>query len=240
MAKDKKVVSINTRPWNYDESVEIGKKLIGQLNKLSLGIVRELHAAKNALSNSGVRNDLVPNGTRLNSFEDYLNEIGLAKRTAYNWLSLYDSKEDRLLTTEEFKAIKIMEFEKLIKQLRSDYPEWRPDGWSEACEKYYRSKIQEDKFQKLAQREHFEQLDLFNRHFFQTLQAPIDSPEDILHFSELKEKLKPIAYPGIPVQKQTHAVMLIEKVIKDFPEKDRKGVAKALAEATMLIAMEEI
>ena len=240
MAKDRKDVSISTRPWNYDEAVKVGKELMKQYHRLSLSVVRELYAAREALSNSGVRSDLVSNETRLISFQDYLNDIGMSKPTAYRWLELYDATQDKLLTPEEFKAMKIVEFEKLIKQLRSDYPEWRPDGWSEACEKYYRSKIQEDKFQKLAQREHFEQLDLFNRHFFQSLQAPIDSPEDILHFSELKEKLKPIAYPGIPVQKQTHAVMLIEKVIKDFPEKDRKGVAKALAEATMLIAMEEI
>jgi len=240
MAKDRKDLIVSTRPWNYEEAVKVGKELMKQYHKLSLSVVRELYAAREALSHTGVRKDLVPNGTRLISFEDYLNAIGVAKRTAYNWLALYEPKEDRLLTPEEYKAKKIVEFEKLIKLLRPDYPEWRPDGWSEACERYYRSKLQEDRYSLIARQEHFEQLDLFNRHFFENLQAPIASPEDILHFSELKEKIKPIAYPGIPVQKQTHAVMLIEKVIRDFPEKDRKGVAKALAEATMLIAMEEI
>jgi len=240
MAKDKKDVIVSTRPWNYEEAVKVGRELMKQYHKLSLSVVRELYAAREALSNTGVRKDLVSNETRLISFQDYLNDIGMSKPTAYRWLELYDHANDKLLSSEEYKAKKIVEFEKLIKLLRPDYPEWRPDGWSEACERYYRSKLQEDRYTQIARQEHFEQLDLFNRHFFENLQAPIASPEDILHFSELKEKIKPIAYPGIPVQKQTHAVMLIEKVIRDFPEKDRKGVAKALAEATMLIAMEEI
>ena len=40
------------------------------------------------MSNSGYRRDLVPNVTRL-TFENYCDEIGISKRTVYNWLERF-------------------------------------------------------------------------------------------------------------------------------------------------------
>lgn len=239
MAQKKNELVGNTKPWTYEEAVKVGRELVRQHQKLSLDIVRELYVAREALANSGFRQDLVPNGTRLTSFQSYLEDIGIPKRTAYNWLQLYDQENDRLLTQEELKAKIIMEFESLIKKLDPAYPDWRPDGWNNACERYYQSKKHEGHLLKIAERDHFEQLDLFNEAFLSTITAPIATPEDILHFSEIKKRIAPIAYPGAPVNRQAHAVMIVEKVLKDFPSKDRRGVAKALAEATLLIAAEE-
>ncbi len=246
MATNKKDLTIRTKPWSYEEAVKTGKELVRIQGKVTLDLVRELYSAREALLNPGYRKDLigyntdlVTNVTRLNSFQDYLDEIGLSKMQAGRWLNRYDKENDKLLTQEEFKAMKIVEFESLIKQLNPKFPEWRPDGWSQACESYYQSKIKERHLIKLAESEHFEQLDLFNEAFFATISAPMHTAEEIMHFSEIKKRIESIAYPGAPVNRQAHAVIIVEKVLRDFPEKDRKGVAKALAEATLLLAMEE-
>ena len=47
------------------------------------GISKTLTWAKNFYNNSGFRTDLVPNSTRLNTFESYIGYIGISKRTVY-------------------------------------------------------------------------------------------------------------------------------------------------------------
>ncbi len=250
MATNKKDLTIRTKPWSYEEAVRTGRELVRIQRKVTLDLVRELYSAREVLSQQGYgggRESYITScqmaqgssGSVIHTFEEFLQAIGIPKRTAYNWLQLYDKENDKLLTQEEFKAMKIVEFESLIKQLNPKFPEWRPDGWSQACESYYQSKIKERHLIKLAESEHFEQLDLFNEAFFATISAPMHTAEEIMHFSEIKKRIESIAYPGAPVNRQAHAVIIVEKVLRDFPEKDRKGVAKALAEATLLLAMEE-
>ncbi len=101
MTQKKNELVGNTKPWTYEEAVKVGRELVKQHQKLSLDIVRELYVAREALANSGFRQDLVPNGTSLTSFQSNLEDIGIPKRTAYNWLQLYDQENDRLLTQEE-------------------------------------------------------------------------------------------------------------------------------------------
>ena len=256
MAAKKNEVCTTTKPWKYEDAVSTGRELVKLHGKITLDLVRELHSAREVLSNPGARTDLtsrqnvarcndskfvdqIQNERQLSPWEKYCLDIGISKRTAERHLQLYDHENDRILTQEELKAKIIMEFESLIKQLDPAYPDWRPDGWNNACERYYQSKKHEGHLLKIAERDHFEQLDLFNEAFLSTITAPIATPEDILHFSEIKKRIAPIAYPGAPVNRQAHAVMIVEKVLKDFPSKDRRGVAKALAEATLLIAADE-
>jgi len=106
-------------------------------------LVKELHIAQNALANSGHRSDLTScqNGTRFLTFEDYLSEVGIKRRTAYNWLFLYDPQEDRLLEPEEARARRDQMLEEMFREIEKHSrknPDWRPEGWNSQLERAYR------------------------------------------------------------------------------------------------------
>ena len=129
--------------WNYDQSVKETAKKVAQHRRLSLEIVREVfianewfavHGSNQFLTKSG---EDVPNGTSSKTFSTYLDEIGLPRRTAYNWLERFVPEENRLLSPEELKAAKQQRAlddweaqQKRLDQFR-DTGE-KPVGWSAA------------------------------------------------------------------------------------------------------------
>ncbi|AEC02053.1 hypothetical protein [Parasphaerochaeta coccoides] len=243
MAKGKELAT-TVKAWDYATAVTTGKNLVTLYNRVTLDLVREIYAAREALAKSGTRTDLTSRQdvARLSPWEQYCEDIGLSLRTAQRWLKFYLPEENRLLTSEELKAIQIEEFEALIKQLKPTFPEWRPDGWTAACEQYYREKMKGQKLLDISKRKRFEQLDLFDAAYYETLTSRITfaSADDVVHFAEIQKKIEPVAYPGIPVNKQAHAFLVVEKMLQDFPEGERKHVAKALADMTRLYAEEAI
>lgn len=129
--------------WDYDQSVKETAKKVAQHRRLSLEIVREVfianewfavHGSNQFLTKSG---EDVPNGTSSKTFSTYLDEIGLPRRTAYNWLERFVPEENRLLSPEELKAAKQQKAlddweaqQKRLDQFR-DTGE-KPVGWSAA------------------------------------------------------------------------------------------------------------
>ena len=129
--------------WNYDQSVKETAKKVAQHRKLSLEIVREVFIANEWFAVHGSNQFLtksredVPNGTSSKTFSTYLDEIGLPRRTAYNWLERFVPEENRLLSPEELKAAKQQRAlddweaqQKRLDQFR-DTGE-KPVGWSAA------------------------------------------------------------------------------------------------------------
>jgi hypothetical protein len=240
MEKEEKAIEKAMEPWSYEKSVAIAKHQFNMSEKYKLDLVRELYAARMALSNQGFRSDFVSNETKLTSFDEYLKEAGIPKATAYRWLILYVPKENRMLTTEEFKARKLLEFEGLIKQLEASVgrpADWRPEGWCTACENYYQSKMKQKKHLEIAQRQVFDQAELFNREYLSSLSDRFDvaSPEEILEFGRLCEDMKPYAVKAVPVPKQVRVVKLVEAALAEFQPSVRKEVGKFVAE--MIIRM---
>lgn len=231
------LATIEPKQWEFAESVKVSRKHLNALQKSNLELVRELHIARSKLSNPGYRSDLTSGqlSRGLQTWESYCEEVGLVKRTADRWLSLFDPEADRLLTIEEFKARKIVEFESLIKELEASVGkpiDWRPDGWSTACENYYRDKLKGQKLLEIAQRDRFEQAELFGQEYLASLSNHFDvaSPEEILEFGRLCEDLKPYAVKAVPVQKQARVVKLVEAALAEFQPAVRGEVAKFLAE----------
>ncbi len=145
--------------WNYGKSVTKMQPKITAWKGLTIEIVQELAIAQQALSTSGRRIDLenanlVPNGTRLENeeeieilsprtWEEYLNDIGIARRTAYNWLERYVPEEQRLLEAEELKQLKLEKKEALYKhhlKLAKQFEKHgapKPEGWNSKTQKIY-------------------------------------------------------------------------------------------------------
>jgi hypothetical protein len=120
-----------------EKSAEILKEKLLFRNKLSLEIVIELHKAREYYSNQGFRSDLTSksNISKLNTFSQYCDFIGLYRQKANNWLERYIPEQNKLLTFEELQQKKQLEFEskkseaqkkqeQRIKQLREDEKEF--------------------------------------------------------------------------------------------------------------------
>lgn len=145
--------------WDYDQSVKETAKKVAQHRRLSLEIVREVFIANEWFKLDKNQNLIpgyihraesfdVPFGTSKEnnefeskkaeiSFSTYLDEIGLPRRTAYNWLERFVPEENRLLSPEELKAAKQQKAlddweaqQKRLDQFR-DMGE-KPVGWSAA------------------------------------------------------------------------------------------------------------
>jgi hypothetical protein len=115
-------------------------------------IAQELYLARKELNSSGVRTDLVPNGTRL-TWEKYLDACGLARTTVHNWLEHFEPEEQRLLTDDEYQ--KKQEEKKRIAMSIKDANASRvseaiktgafPSGWNNECQILYNQRIKEGK-----------------------------------------------------------------------------------------------
>lgn len=151
------------RPWSYDDAVAELKPKIVTWQKRTLEIVRLLVKANKELSRSGYRSDRddssqvsLPTSGQLSqgckenitseppkTWEQFCDDIGLNKRTANRWLALYDAEEDRLLTSDEFKARALVIRDELFETVRSHRysgePEWTPEKWSPKLETQYRT-----------------------------------------------------------------------------------------------------
>lgn len=152
-----------SKTWNYEDAVSELKPMITSWNKKTLEIVRLLYKANQELSHSGKRSDLenmyrstvttlcqMAQGSKPKTFSDFCEEIGLPRKTAYNWLALYDADEDRLLTTQEAKqrALEIRDalFEDVRQHRYNGEPEWTPENWSEKLEAQYKLWLIEKKY----------------------------------------------------------------------------------------------
>lgn len=99
--------------WDYDVSVRKVSEKVKEWKAVTLKrstltdeIARDLYEAREQLSKSGYRTDLVPDGTGLKGWREYLEEVGLAKSTVHRWLDYYEPAEQRLLTDDEYQQRK--------------------------------------------------------------------------------------------------------------------------------------
>lgn len=146
--------------FDPDKSANEIKFKLSSLNRMTVEVVTEIHKARVFYSVSGFRSDLVPNGTRLKTFEAYLESAGLAKRTAYNWLERYIPEEQKLLTYEEFIAKKeSARIERLSKNDRdraliAEYRKTKvkPTGWTAELDKRFNIKEDEENSKKQQER----------------------------------------------------------------------------------------
>lgn len=249
MAKELQVME----PWSYERSVEASRVLVKAFRKVSLDLVRELHAAREALSNSGFRTDLkaknlipgtsnadlVTFDTRLHTFEGYLKDIGLSKMTAWRWLALYVPDEDRLLTPEEMKQRIEARYQELKSELVSHIgdPSWRPEGWIKAFEARYQKELRDYKLDVIAQANSFDYVDeggqfwLFDQPYLETLSERISSYNtDLVAYQKLCTRYRKDARQDVDIRKQVSIFQLTKAALEDISELARPEVARFVAE----------
>lgn len=229
---NKKEIVPATRPWKYEESVEVAKSLVGTAFKCTLDLVRELYAAREALHNERFRSDvaggkmyrsIVTTGDnfagsgsdaekQFHTFQDYLTDIGLSPRTARYWLSLYSPREDKLYSPEELKQ-KVLALFQEVRERRKDEYAWEPDGWTPALEAKYRRWLEQTELGEKVTDELAADGDNISREWLLQEQSRIDADmtvEEIEHFDQLYRHYSPRIPKQIKPQGPLHAVLLIE------------------------------
>lgn len=238
---NKKEIVPATRPWKYEESVEVAKSLVGTAFKCTLDLVRELYAAREALHNERFRSDvaggkmyrsIVTTGDnfagsgsdaekQFHTFQDYLTDIGLSPRTARYWLSLYSPREDKLYSPEELKEKVLALFQEVRERRRSEYA-WEPEGWTPALEAKYRKWLEQTELGEKVTDELAADGDNISREWLLQEQSRIDADmtvEEIEHFDQLYRHYSPRIPKQIKPQGPLHAVLLIEDAaVKQCPK----------------------
>jgi hypothetical protein len=129
-------------PFNPEASASVLKAKIGLRGKLTEEIAAELYRAKDFYSAQGFRSDLRTDVQRLGTFGQYLDYVGLQRRTSDRWLERYIPEENKLLTYEEFTEKKEadrlakMSQEERERSLRAEYRKTGipPAGWTPELE----------------------------------------------------------------------------------------------------------
>ena len=135
---------------SYKNFVEYGKLLIGRIGRSQLELARLCYRANKELSSQGYRSDLIDNtdstsckSTRseIHTFADFCKEIGISKKTGYNWLSIYNAEKDRLYTKDEMKEMAEAAWNALCEEIHHHRthgePLWKPEKWNGSLEFRY-------------------------------------------------------------------------------------------------------
>lgn len=81
----REVTPVLPEEWNYDESVDKVRKHIFKWKNLTKDIIIELWTAKQILSGPGRRTDLATNITRLPTWSEYCQKVGVHRNTVERW-----------------------------------------------------------------------------------------------------------------------------------------------------------
>lgn len=269
-----------TKTWDYDSAVAELKPLVVSWQKKTLEIVRLLYRANQELANPGYRSDLteeckasLPTSCQMaqgsneiltldppQTFVDFCEDIGLPKRTVYNWLALYDAKEDRLLTKDEAKerALQIRDalFEDVRRHRNAGEEDWEPEKWSQSLENQYQAWLVEKGYSRIQ----------IDPHYYDKLVGPEEEDDGLYDFgimsrsfihdigvratkrmsgdNAVKFDTTARRYSArIPSGVNPHEVMRIPELgmaaLELFPPETRRQIAIVAAEAFRDLALEE-
>lgn len=241
--------------WSWDSAVRKGRELVARLGGCTLDLVRELHAANKALSQSGFRSDRYRTDANsgnpaqdsakpaqvMRTWKDYCEAIGIQRRTADRWLLLYLPDEDRLMPPEEFRQRLEAGYRSALDELlaRKDVdPDWRPDGWCPAYEARYQRLLQAGRMRQIAARDRFDALDgysplAFDMDYYSRLSDRVGSYElskDPDLYMDFCLAVESGACHEVPVQRQVDAYCLAAAIIDEFDPPARADVARFVAD----------
>ena len=150
MVTEKKQSAVTS--FDVEQSAELLRNKFDSWKSVTLEIVEEINKARDYYSNQGARIDTsCHDGTKLYSFEKYLDYVGIKKRTAYRWLERYEPEEGRLIEPEELEERKHIESRKkqsesiaIQKRVREAINTGKkPADWDYKTEKEYNRRLKE-------------------------------------------------------------------------------------------------
>lgn len=256
--------------WDYDKAVAIAKPIAQAWAKKTVEMARLLYVAREKLSNSGFRSDLIeysPDGTssqmirgcnedhtsdNIHSFEDFCNEIGISKPTAYRWIDCYDPDKDYLLSRDEAREAKQLELDTLYREVenkRKTEPSYAPKDLQLKWNRNLNKGWSESKFQKWSTQKNFkppvelepvepvflsrdakiQEFGLWNTEFILDLQQKCQdiSRENAERFADYVAVYKDLMPNGITSRELLRAAVVVEAIIMHLPD-DYKEKCRSL------------
>ncbi len=151
--------------WKYDTSVRQITPKVMKWKGLTVEIARELYLARDALNGqSGQRKDPDAPDYIQHTWADYCDAIGVSKRTANGWLSMFvpaelsDSGEDILMDqrppaqdAEQIAAERYAREERIASYRATGT---KPEGWTDEDEIELRKRLANERIHKLAMEMH--------------------------------------------------------------------------------------
>ena len=143
--------------WNMESAVQTLRPKVEQLRKVSLDVARDLWIAHEALAQRG--GDRRSEDAQTFGFCDFLELVGLSKKTAYLWLKLYDPSGDRVLTPEEYALANAKSANPELPQADSDFERLiahamatgeRLAGWTNEHERVFKIRKANERAAELA------------------------------------------------------------------------------------------
>lgn len=153
--------------WDMNSAVQALRPKVERLKCVSLDVARDLWIAHEALAQRG--GDRRSEDAQTFGFCDFLELVGLSKKTAYLWLKLYDAANDRVLTPEEYALENAKSANPAVAQLSPEVQALQSkkeqllahamatgerlydQGWNElGCEKEYRIRCMNKKLSDIA------------------------------------------------------------------------------------------
>ncbi len=143
--------------WNMESAVTELRPKVEQLKKASVEVCRSLFIAHEALAQRG--GDRRSEDAQTFGFTDFLELVGISKKTAYVWLRLYDPATDSFITPEEIETKKLKsanpalpqtdgDFERLIAQAMATGV--RGEGWTNEHERIFKMRKSAEHIAELA------------------------------------------------------------------------------------------
>lgn len=143
--------------WNVENAISELQPKVEQLKKVSVEVCRSLYIAQQVLVQRG--GDRRSEDAQTFGFCDFLEAVGLSKKTAYMWLKLYDAANDRVRTPEELQLENAKsanpalpqvdsEFERLIAQALATGI--RGEGWTNEHERIFKIRKSNERLAELA------------------------------------------------------------------------------------------
>lgn len=153
--------------WNMESAVQELRPKVELLKKASVDVCRMLYIAHAALAQRG--GDRRSEDAQTFGFCDFLELVGISKKTAYVWLKMYDPATDSFRTPEEYALANAKSAnpgigelspevqslqtkkEQLIAHAMATGERLYDQGWNElGCEKEYRIRVLNKKLSDIA------------------------------------------------------------------------------------------
>lgn len=143
--------------WDMNSAVQALRPKVEQLKSVSLDVARDLWIAHEALAQRG--GDRRSEDAQTFGFCDFLELVGLSKKTAYLWLKLYDAANDRVLTPEEYALENAKSANPALPQVDAEFEHLiahamatgeRLAGWTNEHERVYKIRKANERAAELA------------------------------------------------------------------------------------------
>ena len=230
--------------WNMENAVAELRPKVEEFKKASVEICRSLFIAHEALAQRG--GDRRSEDAQTFGFIDFLDLVGISKKTAYIWLKLYDPSTDSFISPEEsdVKSLKSANpalpqydstFEQLIAQAMATGI--RGEGWTNEHERVYKMRKSSEHIAELARiwgkkkiRLNWGEDDYFSKTLLQNgrmyakvnLENKAQYEAQLTVFGMISDFLTSIEDPSVRLSAVCNIGLRVRELVNDIAEEEKK------------------